>query len=156
MNSELTIYDPGSPLDLSAMFTPVSLDLPDNLSFGDWCRIMRQLALMDRSVHWWIGDALVYAGKHYGETYTEAEALTGFATKTLKLDKWVASSVKKSIRMDNLSWNHHQLIAPMDQDQQAYWLKLAEQSNWTISELRKQIKHQYLIDNTPNLPDGNF
>jgi N6-adenosine-specific RNA methylase IME4 len=156
LTSDLTIYEPSSPLDLSSMFTPTSLDLPDGLSFGEWGQIGRSLSKMQGAIHWWIGDWLNYAGKHYGETYTEAEALTGFATGTLKKDMYVSSRVEKLLRSNFLSWNHHYLIAPMEQDRQIHWLRLAEQNNWTVSELRRQIKRQYLIDNTPDLPNGKY
>ena len=148
MDTAVEIYNPGV-LTVASM-TRTSLEIPDNLSFGDWGQMMRQLALMEGAVHWWIGDALVYAGKRYGETYTEAEALTGFSIETLKIDKHVAFQIEKLSRNNFLSWSHHKAVAPLEPDEQRHWLNLAQQHNWSVAELRKHLKMPHVSQNSGN------
>ena len=43
---------------------------------------------------------------------------TGLSKKTLESARHVASSVESSIRIEDLSWNHHQIIASQKPAQQ--------------------------------------
>ena len=45
---------------------------------------------------------------------------------TIKRDtKWVSNEVESSMRIELLSWNHHQVVAPLEPDDQDDWLDRA-------------------------------
>jgi len=49
-----------------------------------------------------------------------------------------------------LSWAHHKIVASLESDDQSYWLQLAEESHWTVSELRKHIKLALPVEQDPD------
>ena len=55
--------------------------------------------------------------------------------KTLKEYGSVCNLVKPSMRMDSLSFTHHQLVASLHEDpkEQKMWLKRVKKNNWPVS-----------------------
>jgi len=153
--NDLVIAQRNVQLGLPGLWTPTGLDLPEGLSFDDWCVVGGKLAQMEKAVHWWIGDWLNYCDGKWGEVWQEAKELTGFKYSTLARDKSIASQIPFSTRVENLSWGHHQIVAPMVADEQDHWLKLAEENQWSRSELRHQIRIS-LMREAPPLPLGKF
>ena len=51
-----------------------------------------------------------------------------YSQKSLYEAKYVAEHVQISMRMENLSWTHHSLVAPLPSRDQKKWLKKAEKS----------------------------
>jgi len=89
---------------------------------------------------WWVGDLL-----NFGEaTYDEVEEDGPYDRKTLREAKYVADNVALSIRMDNLTWGHHQLVAQLPARQQVRWLKRAAKDTLTVGEMRKAIRQERL------------
>src|SRR5690606_17166251 len=80
--------------------------------------------------------------------------------KSLREYAYVARSVEMSIRMDNLSFGHHQIVAgikdpvtkkPLKREQQK-WLEKANTHGWSIKTLREAIaadnqQHQATVSN---------
>lgn len=122
-----------------------------------WLQLGEYLKLMDKSVHWWLGDLLNYGEQNYGEMYTQVLDESDYAYQTLRDDKWVASKIELSLRKDNLSFSHHVRVADLDPEDQKYWLDKAEEENLSVRELRKEInkwkKEQVEI---PPLPEGIY
>ena len=56
---------------------------------------------------------------------------TGYENKTLRNAKWVAGSFELSMRMDNLSWTHHQIVAALPVEERTAILAAAEREGWT-------------------------
>jgi len=50
---------------------------------------------------WWVGDWLNYGEARYGEMYSQAIEITGYASQTLADAKWVASRIEPSRRHEN-------------------------------------------------------
>jgi len=84
--------------------------------------------------HW-----LNYGEQAYGEMYEEAIEATGLKYGTLRNDKYVAKRVEFSLRSENLSWHCHKEVAPLEPQEQDFWLEQAEQGQWTVRELRAEI-----------------
>jgi N6-adenosine-specific RNA methylase IME4 len=85
--------------------------------------------------------------------YAEALALwPGYERATLHVYAHVAR--KCLTRVKDLSFKHHQLVAPLTADEQREWLMLALEHGWTVAELRKQIKGRRA--GTPDMPDGEY
>lgn len=92
-------------------------------------------------LQWLIGDWLVEGQSSFGEktAYAEAEAITGKKRQTLYQFASVAKRVLPCMRHTNLTWEHHQIVAPLEPDNQRAWLDIAEKRNWTAKQLRAEV-----------------
>ncbi len=61
--------------------------------------------------------------------YEDVAEESGYATKTLKEYKSISDAVEPSIRMDDLGWSHHQLVAPLAPAKQEEYLQKAVESS---------------------------
>ena len=60
---------------------------------------------------WAIGDWLNYGERRYGETF--AQGVNGYSVQTQMNAKWVSSRYEFSMRIENLSFTHHQIVAAL-------------------------------------------
>lgn len=88
-----------------------------------------------------IGDWIVYLFDTYehGKWETIGQIWDGNTQGTLAVYESVARSVKSLIRIKDLSWGHHQVVAPLDPDKQCYWLEQAAEHKWSVATLRQKI-----------------
>lgn len=126
---------------------PTGLEVESDATFEEWQYIGGILHRLEGSINWLIGDWLVYGERVWGQTYEQVSEITGFDVKTLYQYAWIARNVDFSVRTENLSFGHHQLIAGLEPDLQRRWLAHAEENNLSISQLRKA-----LADTPPTLP----
>jgi hypothetical protein len=113
--------------------------------FGDITQIQWQtlgdyLANLNTSIQWLIGDWLVHGeNQRYGSAKELAERL-GRTDGSLHQYAYVARRIEFSIRIENLSFGHHQVVASMDTQSQTQWLEKAKNEGWSVAQLRKAIK----------------
>jgi len=67
--------------------------------------------------------------------------------------KEVCERIENGIRIPNLTFAHHQLVAYMEPALQREWLQEAVRHDWTVAELRNAIRDSKPI---PELPVGVF
>lgn len=126
-------------LGIPGRLSHTCLDLKEGLTLEQWEEV--GWALVDRfgvSVQWWIGDWLNY-NEDFADAYEKAKEKTGLDVKTLQDNRWVASKVDKSLRRENLSFNHHKVVASLSPEKQREWLDRAEEENWSIRELQSKL-----------------
>lgn len=116
------------------------LVLPQGLSFEQWSGTGETLSRIDGARQWWIGDWVNYGEARYGEKYAQALGEDAFDYGTLRNAAWVASQIEMSRRRDNLSFGHHQVVAPLEPSEQDEWLDQAIANKWSVHELRRQIR----------------
>lgn len=107
---------------------------------AEWENLGAVLRRLEGAIQWLIGDWFVQAERKWGKTYEQVSQKTGYAEKTLREYAYVARNVDLSIRMDKLSFGHHQLVAGKSPDEQYKWLAWAESQKASISQLRKALK----------------
>lgn len=127
-------------LTIPGRISATALALPDDLAFEDWERTGEQLRLITEACQWWVGDWLNYGERNYGEKYAQALDHTDYDYGTLATFAWVAKHVEVSTRIETLSWSHHRQVAPLGPADQDRWLTAAEANEWSVGQLRKQIK----------------
>jgi hypothetical protein len=120
--------------------TKTGLKISAPLSYVEWESLGSHLQAVHRSVLFWIGDWLVWGQGKWGEKYAQAVESTGYAVQTLMNAQWVASRIEISLRGEVLSWSHHREIAALEPPEQGVWLKAAVDNQWTVRELRDEIK----------------
>ena len=128
---------------------PNRLILPDNLEYEAWEEIGKYLVNFEKCVKWWIGDWLAYGEMNYGETYKQAEKVTGLQYQTLARAKQVSSKVEFKRRRLNLSHAHHHEVAPLSPGNQTRWLDKAEREGLSKSQLRQAIREEKEIEQAP-------
>lgn len=124
------------------------VEFEEKLDIKAWAEIGVSLCSMGEATMWWLGDWLNYGNSKYGEKYKEAlsffgkEVLgdRGYSYQTLRDSAYVASRVQLSWRHDNLSFEHHKVVAPYEPKDQKKWLKHASENDLSAKELRAAIK----------------
>lgn len=86
-----------------------------------------------------IGDAINYAEKKWGDKYEHWIAVSGLEYGTLRNIASIARKVGLSRRRDNLTFEHHKLVAPLHPDEQTHWLDLAEREGFSKRRLAKSL-----------------
>lgn len=120
----------------------------------EWKEFGLKLMQAEKFVQWYLG----WWWNHGHKKWTrEAESFIedcGYKKKSLITYGYIETSVKPSIRMDNLAFNHHQLVAPMETaTEQKKWLQKASNNEWTVAQFREAIKGE---QETPPLPKGKY
>lgn len=113
---------------------------PEGLEHLDWLATGRRLGAIGRCSQWWIGDWIRYGTARWGEKYAEAARVTGYDVASLRNMAWVASRFNSSQRSDKLTWSHHVLLAPLEQDEQVYWLERAVEERLSVADLRQELR----------------
>lgn len=115
--------------------------IPQNeLGQAEWLAAGRRLGAIGRCSQWWIGDWIRYGTSRWGEKYAEAARVTGYDVASLRNMAWVASQFDLSLRSDKLTWSHHVLLAPLESEEQEYWLDRAHRERLSVADLRLELK----------------
>jgi hypothetical protein len=121
--TRLTLFEPSLPLALSHTLTPVSLQLPTDLTAQQWQYVGAALQRFDEARQWWIGDWW-NAGVKWGDGRESCEAL-GLTYQTVQDAGMVAKHFQFSRRRENLTFTHHRevcaLTEPGVQDNFLLW-----------------------------------
>lgn len=125
--------------ELAGCAETTACKLRDDLPFARWSELVRSLTVMVDACPWWLGDALIFGERKYGQTYAQVAEVTGKAIHTLQNSAWVASRIPPSRRREDLSFSHHAEVAGMEPDIADAYLNLAEEHGWTRNELRRSI-----------------
>ena len=92
---------------------PTGLIVNGKPTFENYKLAMGTLRYIEGSIQWWLGDLLNAAEKDYGEMYSQLVDETDYTSGTLRNSKWVSGVFELSSRDDNLTFNHHRVIAPL-------------------------------------------
>ena len=131
---------PVRPLGAQVLTTKVALQLPTELHYDEWERAGYQLAGVQSSSSWWIGDWLNYGKEHYSDRYIKGAHTAGLKYQTLRNYAWVASRFPPARRQPELSFQHHAELASSTVDQQDFWLRAAREHGWTVKQLRTAMQ----------------
>lgn len=132
------IRPPSGPPALMAgvEFKGNALILPPDIERDRWGQLRIVLSTVEGAPLWWWGDWLTYGQDKWQADYSLAEEVSGYKRKTLYEAAYVARNVPIPIRMETLSWGHHQVVAALTDAGQRYWLGKALEGSWTVAELR--------------------
>lgn len=95
-----------------------------------------------------LGDALRYGEDRFGEKFANVIDATREYMRVRGIDRvknwqWVAGKIAPERRRINLSFAHHELVAPLDPVEQDEFLDLAESEAMKVRELRKVIRDRH-------------
>jgi len=173
MTSELTLVETELTAR-GAQFTPLGLDMPDDLPLDGWTEVGRRLVRMEQVTQWWLGDWAAFALRQYegceefggkkcqrdehGQgtrlgTLKEFAAGQGVNYQTLRDLAWVSRAVPVSRRRDNLEHSKHREVAALSPRDQVKWLDKMEHEQLPRSVVREQIRISQGESNAL-VPDG--
>lgn len=115
-----------------------------------WSSLGREIIARAESATWELADWAAMAPKfgkkpkegeqkddwHTLKEFCEAHGMNYGAVKTYA---WVARQIPRSRRID-LSFGHHQTVAPLDEAEQDAWLARAEKEKLSVVRLRELIR----------------
>jgi hypothetical protein len=123
--------------------SPMGLTLPKDMTRDEYKDMGEILLSLDSALTWALGDWLAFGeDKQWGETYQQIAEEFGYDVDTLYDYSWVCRKVEISIRSRDLSFAHHRLIAPMEKENQLWWLQQASEQKPrpTVAQMRLAIK----------------
>jgi hypothetical protein len=123
-----------------ANISPVGLQFTGELTLDEWKSLAPALGQAARSVSFVIGDWLVYGDSLFGtdgpptkrvpsQLYDFASQHTGIDIPTLQNFAYVSRNVPYPLRTEQLSWEHHRLIAKLPEPEQASWIETCISEN---------------------------
>jgi hypothetical protein len=108
--------------------------------FDSWKEHGIKLAQIHSDHQFEIARWMLTGEKTFGDRnpYDAAEAITGYARLTLQ--NWVYVARHCSMRIESLSFNHHQIVAALEPEQQKEWLERAATEKWSVKKLAAAIQ----------------
>jgi len=126
----------------------IGLDFVGEVTEEEYETFGEMILQFDTAYQWIVGDYLAYGvDNNYGLAKKFAERLDRDPT-TVHDWTYVCGQVTFSERSENLSFGHHKVVAKMNAEDRAYWLKRAEEGNgkqgdahkvWSKRRLEKEI-----------------
>lgn len=123
-------------------FERTHLMFKDDTPIEVWQAVLLKLRDAERSVQWWVGDALAYGEAHYGE---EAFAELERRDKTLANWATVARGVEPSRRREGVAFSHHAEVASLRDrpESQEKILKRVETEDLTVGQTRELVQQEH-------------
>jgi hypothetical protein len=127
----------------------VAAEAKASIALDKWLQTGRELAQAesdrqrtDTARQFTIGDWLIAGEQHWQKkAYKEAQSVFKDHTRaTLRNLAYVAKQFPASLRNDNLSWNHHYVVAKLGPEQQKQWLNSAAANTWSSKQLRRELR----------------
>ena len=91
------------------------------------------------------GEDIVFKNLKKRKIRQMAAEITGYSGHTLSMAVTVARKIEPYMRIDGLSWWHHQVVATLEKQEQAHWLTSAAEHDWSVRELRSKLHEQGLV-----------
>ncbi len=141
------------PDNVTSSLAPPGQLLQEYMTPESWRSVGRSLS--ERRSHqkgtasrlmWNLGDWLlagedsVFMNLNRSKVRQLASELSGYSRHTLTMAVSIARKVHPSVRVDGISWWHHQCVADRAPEEQTRWLTRAAEEGWSVAALRAQIR----------------
>ncbi len=116
--------------------SPVGMEISGELGIDEWCQLASPIGNASRSVAFVIGDWLIHGEKTFeaerdntstgriaSDKYHLALANTGLDLSTLQNYAYVSRKVPLATRSEQLSWEHHKVLAKLPPLDQQMWIE---------------------------------
>jgi hypothetical protein len=165
MNSRLTL--PNQKVSVSRL----GMCINGNLSVEEWQELAVSIGELATSIAFIVGDWLVYGQNLFGKdgypdkkvdhpSYQLAPKATGLDLSTLQNYAYVSRSVPYSVRSEQLSWEHHRLLAKLPDADMQDWIRKCEDEEdagrrMSTRRLRKSLALGRVATADDLLPDDS-
>lgn len=124
-----------SCVKLGSNYAEFDADTP----YEEWSKALGRLQNADAAMRWWMGDALLFGERKYGEMYAQAVHETPYENQTLRKSVYVAGRFELFRRRNNLSFKHHQEVASLGDAAQDFLFDAAERLKLSATTLRALV-----------------
>jgi len=125
--------------NLPVKYEKTYLGLSKRLTWPEATQLSDTLNRMEEAAQWWIGDFLIITEKEFGEKYAQLVP-EGKSQDTWRKYKWVCERAGPGIRVEGLSFSHHEKVAKLTEEEQRQWLAEAKDKGLSVSDLVKAIR----------------
>jgi hypothetical protein len=132
-------FDFGIELPPGCILTTLGLVLPADLPLPEWETLGIALNKRDEAMQWALGDWWCQRHPYGKRAAAVAKGIFRHKFSTLMEYGRVAHKVRTSMRIEALSFAHHQVIAALDPTEQERWLQQATRFKWTVKYLMQSI-----------------
>ena len=134
MSNEIVKAGDGT-IHVSALGVQFDGDVPEHVLD----ELMQKAGKVARGCLFIIGDAINFAEGKYGEKYEHWMRLTNLEYQTLANAASVARNVQFYLRRENLTYDHHKMVAALQPEDQKRWLDAATEQKMSSRRLRKSL-----------------
>jgi hypothetical protein len=128
----------------------LGLELADTATFKQWTETFEKVQATNRSINWWIGDALLIGETRWGEEY--AQVVSPEWAENHKEKLWVCKRIPRDRRNVDCNWSIHREVAAMEPEDQVSWLDQAAFNAWTVKQLKAEIEAEKLRKHNQQQP----
>lgn len=107
-----------------------------------WSELGETIIGLHGATQWLIGDWLRHDENNQWGSSIELAEKYDLNLNTLYTYRKIAAKVPFGIRIPNLSFGHHQLIAYLPEKEQRAWLQRAAEEGWSVAALRQAVRDQ--------------
>ena len=118
-----------------------SLIFKRDVTKEEWQSVFDACNHIEGCIQFWVGDLLKYREQKWG-MYDDVTELSGRDKGTLMNYKSVSDSVKPSLRHEDLTFSHHQQVAPLPPEKQREFLEKASSGKMSVRELKNEIRKE--------------
>jgi hypothetical protein len=122
-----------------ARVTETGLVIESAPDYDVWVHDGRKVLRLERMLPWVIGDWVNYGENRWGDMYTAALEATDYSYSRLATFAYVCRRVEFSRRRQDLSFSHHEIVAPETPKKQIHWLQQAVNRGWSVQDLDDAI-----------------
>lgn len=128
--------------------TATGLVVAGDVADEDWVELGKILSALQGRLQWLIGDWAATIERQWKRKYKDIADYLGYEEKTIRDWVYVCRNVELSMRIDNVSFAHHQLVASMTPDDQLMWLRwVVDNKDVSTREMAAAIKTWKRQDN---------
>jgi hypothetical protein len=130
----------------SFIVTPTSMSFAPNITWAEWSRKGHEFSqfinIWDRNLRWWLGDWIIFGENHFPDKYSQALTKFMYSKQSLRNIVYVCRNVPPENRMEDedVSFEHHYVVAKIPRDQQRAWLEKAKAELWTSFQFQNAVK----------------
>lgn len=117
----------------------ICLNLPENITWDQFCVVLEELRAANQKLQWVIGDALLFCERKWKDKIEDAKLRTSLSSSTLAQYILVSRAFPSSDRSLSLGWSLHLEAMRAEPNERLGILKKAEQNNWSRRDIRLAI-----------------
>jgi hypothetical protein len=120
--------------------TMTGLTVMGGVTQDEWWAFFDGVQKIESAIQFIIGDLACYGEDEFRISYEEIAQRTGYKSETVENYAYVARNVHQSLRNDSLSFNHHYLVASLNDDEtKQQWLLSAKDHDLSVRNLELAI-----------------
>ncbi len=112
------------------------LQIEGRVTQDEWWAFFDGVQKIESAIQFIIGDLASYGESTFQISYEDIAEKTGYKQETVENYAYVARNVPQHLRNNNLSFNHHYLVASLDSDDlKERWLSTAKEHDLSVRNL---------------------